>query len=162
MKSKIISLLFLILLISCTPASREEKVTQPIDESAETITPQESSVEYDPSEAIWALAYDNEGVEFEIYQMRPVSSDTLTGKMLERINNKTWPRVQIEFTGTSHDTAFITIPSPSVLTQQMGSAGAESFLISTTYNFTELKGIHYVVFDFEEGDHAVPGVYSRR
>jgi hypothetical protein len=43
----------------------------------------------------------------------------------------------------------------------MGSAGAESFMITTTYSFTELKGINYVSFDFEEGDHAMPGVYNR-
>jgi len=43
----------------------------------------------------------------------------------------------------------------------MGSAGAESFMVSTVYSFTEIKGIKYVSLDFEFGDHANPGVYNR-
>jgi hypothetical protein len=69
--------------------------------------------------------------------------------------------VQIKFIGISNDTAFISIPDSEVLTQQMGTAGAESFMISTTFSFTELNGIKYVSFDFEKGDHGVPGVYNR-
>jgi len=81
--------------------------------------------------------------------------------MMEKIINKTWPRVQIKYIKTSHDTAFISIPESEVLTQQMGSAGAESFMVSTVYSFTEIKGIKYVSLDFEFGDHANPGVYNR-
>lgn len=94
-------------------------------------------------------------------QMRPVDNDTLTGEALEKIINSAWPKVQINFTGTSNDTAYLSIPDSEALTQQMGSAGAESFMISTTWSFTELKGIRYVAFDFIYGDHAMPGVYSR-
>ncbi len=34
-------------------------------------------------------------------------------------------------------------------------------MISTTFSFTELKGIKFVSFNFEEGDHGVSGVYNR-
>jgi hypothetical protein len=30
-----------------------------------------------------------------------------------------------------------------------------------TYTLTEMAGIKYVHYDFEEGDHAEPGTYSR-
>ena len=93
--------------------------------------------------------------------MRQVDNDTLTGETLEKIINKSWPKVQIKFNGTSNDTAFVSIPESEVLTQQMGSAGTEGFMISTTWSFTELKGIGYVAFDFAYGDHAMPGVYNR-
>jgi len=43
----------------------------------------------------------------------------------------------------------------------MGSAGAESFMVSTVYSFTEIVGIKNVSIDFEAGDHASPGVYNR-
>jgi hypothetical protein len=43
----------------------------------------------------------------------------------------------------------------------MGTTGARAFLSVATYTLTELKGIHYVDFDFIEGDHAVPGTYNR-
>lgn len=39
--------------------------------------------------------------------------------MLEKIINKLYPRVQINFIRTSNDTAFISIPDNQVLTQQM-------------------------------------------
>jgi hypothetical protein len=56
---------------------------------------------------------------------------------------------------------FVSIPESEVLTQQMGTAGAESFMVTTVYSFTEIKDIKYVSFDFEAGDHASPGIYSR-
>jgi hypothetical protein len=43
----------------------------------------------------------------------------------------------------------------------MGSTGPTMFLSSAVYNLTEIPGIRYVNFDFEEGDHASPGTFSR-
>lgn len=120
------------------------------------------SVSAESPTAIWQFSFNQQKEEFEIIQLRPVDNDTLTGKILEKIVNQTWPDVQVRFSGTSNDTAFISIPDSKILTQQMGSAGAESFMISTTWTFTELKGIEYVTFDFIYGDHATPGVYTRR
>ena len=100
--------------------------------------------------------------EFELKQLRKVNEELLSGEMVEKIINTNWPRVQIQFNQTSNDTVYISIPNSAILTQQMGSAGAKGFMITTTYTFTELKGIKYVSFDFVEGDHAMPGVYSRK
>jgi hypothetical protein len=47
------------------------------------------------------------------------------------------------------------------LTQRMGSTGAEEFLAVATFTLTEFDNIKFVNFIFEEGDHAVPGLYSR-
>jgi hypothetical protein len=47
------------------------------------------------------------------------------------------------------------------LTQRMGSTGAEQFLAAATFTLTENDNIKFVNFIFEEGDHAVPGLYSR-
>ncbi len=159
MKTKLISLGLILLIISCNPTQQEDSVAGDISEKSEIDT--KSSVVYDPSGAIWRYDYNQQTEEFEATQLRPVNRDTLTGETLEKIINKSWPRVQIKFIGTSNDTAFISIPDSEVLTQQMGTAGAESFMISTTFSFTELHGIKYVSFDFEEGDHGIPGVYDR-
>jgi hypothetical protein len=118
-------------------------------------------VAHDPLAAIWGYEYNQQTEEFELKQLRSVDRDSLTGETLEKIINKSFLKVQIKFIRTSNDTAFISIPDSKVLTQQMGSAGAESFMISTTFSLTELKDINYVSFDFEEGDHARPGVYNR-
>lgn len=159
MKTKLISLGLILLIIGCNTTQQDDRATDDTDEKSEIGS--ESSVVYDSSEAIWRYDYNQQTEEFEVTQLRSVDKDTLTGKTLEKIINKSWPRVQIKFIRTSNDTAFISIPDSEVLTQQMGTAGAESFMISTTFSLTELKGINYVSFDFEEGDHGIPGVYNR-
>ena len=57
---------------------------------------------------------------------------------------------------------FISIPESEYLTQRIGSTGAENFMATTTFTLTEMRGIKYVSYDFTEGDHASPGVYSRK
>ena len=47
------------------------------------------------------------------------------------------------------------------LTQRMGSTGAAEFLTTATFTLTEYDNIKFINFIFEEGDHAVPGLYSR-
>jgi hypothetical protein len=159
MKLKFLFIGMIVLMFSCSTKSREDKTSDEAEEKTEVSST--NSVVYDPSEAIWQHNYNSQTEEFVLEQVRQVDNDTLTGQKIEKIINRSWPKVQVEFLKTSDDTAYIAIPDSEVLTQQMGTAGAESFMMSTTYSFTELKGIKYVSFDFEEGDHAIPGVYSR-
>jgi hypothetical protein len=159
MKTKAISFGLILLMIGCNAPQRDHSATD--DKQVESEKAPASPVASDPSGAIWNFDFNQQTEEYEVKQLRPVDSDTLTGETLAKIVNKSWPGIQIKFIGTSNDTAFIAIPDSKVLTQQMGSAGAESFMISTTFSFTELKAINYVLFDFKEGDHAIPGVYSR-
>ncbi len=159
LKNILISFGLILLLIGCNTTQQDDKTIDHTDEKSEIGS--ESSVVYDSTEAIWEYDYNQQTEEFQIKQLRSVDRETLTGETLEKIINKTWPGVQIKFIRTSNDTAYISIPDSEVLTQQMGSAGAESFMISTTFSLTELKGINYVSFDFKEGDHGIPGVYNR-
>ena len=55
----------------------------------------------------------------------------------------------------------IEVINDEYLTQRMGSAGAAEFLATATFTLTEYDNIKFVNFIFEEGDHAVPGLYSR-
>jgi len=55
----------------------------------------------------------------------------------------------------------IEVINAEYLTQRMGSTGAEEFLAVTTFTLTEFDNIKFVNFIFEEGDHAIPGLYSR-
>ena len=59
------------------------------------------------------------------------------------------------------DIVFVKIDDANKLTQGMGSTGAESYLAELTFSLTELKGIKAVNVNFQEGDHAMPGVYTR-
>jgi hypothetical protein len=160
MKNNIISLAMLLVIAGCNPSSREKSTSEKVNNEKAAVQP-ESSFESDPTVALYSYTFDQEQETYQINQLRPFDKDTLTGEGLEKIINKTWPQVQIKYNGTSNDTAFVSIPDSQVLTQQMGSSGAESFLVTTTWSFTELKGIQHVLYDFEVGDHAMPGVYNR-
>jgi hypothetical protein len=85
--------------------------------------------------------------------------DSLTAEKL--VSFTSTDKVKLEFVKISQDTIFVRIKDSEFLSQRMGTTGARSFLSVATYMLTELKGIHYVNFDFTEGDHAVPGTYNR-
>ena len=161
MNKTIFILGFILIIIGCTDKKQAKPALDETEKETVMAESNESTFVYNESEAIWGIVIDTLTGNEELKQLKPVEKDALTGEMMEKIVNKTWPRVQIKFTGTSNDTAFVSIPDSKVLTQQMGSAGAESFMVSTVYSFTEIKGIKYVSFDFEAGDHASPGVYNR-
>ncbi len=161
MKKAIFITGFVLIILGC---SNTKQAKPAVDEpSNETVMAgsNESSFVYNESEAIWGIVIDTLTGEEELKQLKPVDKEALTGEMMEKIINKSWPRVQVKYLGMSNDTAFILIPDSEVLTQQMGSAGAQSFMVSTVYSFTEIKGIKFVSFNFEMGDHASPGVYIR-
>lgn len=159
MKTKAISFGLILLISGCNLVQRDNSATD--EKHVESKKDPASPVVSDASGALWSFDFNQQTEKFEVQQLRPVDSDTLTGETLAKIINKAWPGVQIKYIGISTDTAFIAIPDSKILTQQMGSAGTESFMISTTFSFTELKGINCVKFDFKEGDHGIPGVYDR-
>jgi hypothetical protein len=87
--------------------------------------------------------------------------DTMSAKDLIQIINANYDSIRLDFIKTSHDTIYVHIPRGEMLTERIGSTGADIYMASTTWSLTELKDIKYVNYDFEEGDHASPGVYNR-
>lgn len=87
--------------------------------------------------------------------------DTMTTTQVIDLINANEDSVILEYVKTSHDTIFVHIPYAEHLTEDLGSTGAQIYMASMTYSLTSLKGIHYVDYDFVEGDHAAPGVYDR-
>lgn len=68
---------------------------------------------------------------------------------------------KILFQKKKNNIVFIGIDDAEQLTQRMGSSGALSYMAEVTYSITSVKGVNCVSFEFEEGDHAVPGQYCR-
>jgi len=110
---------------------------------------------------IWLPVFDSLKGDVVLKQQRQVNTDTLTAEKLIKEINASWDGIKLEFRKISHDTIYVAIPESAVLTQQMGSSGAFSYISSTTYILTELKSIKYVDFDFLEGDHLAPGTMKR-
>jgi hypothetical protein len=111
---------------------------------------------------IWLPIFDSASNDIELKQQRKVNSDTLNAnKLIEEIN-ASWDGIELVYRSISHDTIYVSIPASDVLTKQIGSSGAYSYIASTTYTLTELKNIHFVNYEFEEGDHLGPGTVKRK
>ena len=87
--------------------------------------------------------------------------DTMSAQGIIQLINNNNDSIHLDFVKISHDTVYVHIPNSEMLTERIGSTGAEMFMAGTTFSLTELKGIHFVNFDFIEGEHAAPGVYDR-
>ena len=120
------------------------------------------SLEYQQSTTrnpIWV--YDC--VSEKIIKVREINKDTITVNNLTQLLNRNYEnQVRIELVQVKQDSVRVTIPSSTFLTQSMGTTGAEEYLIEAVFTLTELPEIEFVEFEFEEGDHATPGVYSRK
>jgi hypothetical protein len=69
--------------------------------------------------------------------------------------------LKVKLLNVKDHTASVEIINAEYLTQRMGSSGAQAYLVSVTFTLTENPQIKKVNFIFEEGDHAMPGTYSR-
>jgi len=87
----------------------------------------------------------------------PLTKDELA----EALNIK-YPEINLAVNKVSNDTLYVDISDASFLTQQYGTTGATTYLAEATYAFTELPDITVVNFIFKEGDHAIPGPYTRK
>ncbi|MEJ6982163.1 hypothetical protein WG906_16960 [Pedobacter sp. P351] len=92
------------------------------------------------------------------------SNESLEGADLNAIIssiNKKYQDIKLNLVKAGRDTIELKIDDARQLTQGMGSTGAEAYLAEVTYSLTELKGVKAVKIDFEEGDHAMPGTFTR-
>jgi hypothetical protein len=128
---------------------------------ADTIMAEEDIV-MPPAPLPWVAEYDTTKNEFFLKQQRTVSPDSVSAEKLINDLNAFWDQVKLQFVKISHDTLYVAIPNSDYLGSQMGSAGAASYMASTTYNLTEIKGIQYVNYDMPTGDHVSPGTFSRK
>lgn len=113
------------------------------------------------SRAVWGIVYDSASNDMKIHALKTFNRDTLQASTVVNFLNDNYPGVVIHMDRISNDTLYARIPDSRHLTTGMGSAGADFYLKTATYLFTEMKGINFVSYDFVEADHAVPGVYRR-
>jgi len=107
----------------------------------------------------WSVEFDTIASKFYMKEINSLKSQTLN-QVIEKLNEEN-PQIILKLNRISNDTVFVQIDDSDFLTEQCGTAGADSYLASVIYNLTEFTNIEYVNFDFELGDHANPGTYSR-
>lgn len=76
--------------------------------------------------------------------------------------NQKFDHTTLQKVRKSNDTLYLQIPDPQYFSNQMGSMGAGNYMATVVLNLTTVPGIKFLNFDFEEGSHASPGVYSEK
>lgn len=109
----------------------------------------------------WRSTLNDTTMKLDMKKTEPIEADSLDPEALTKYLNSKNSKVIIEWQRRSNDTAYLKIADATVLTQQMGTTGAMMYLAFVVYNVTELPGIRFVTLIFEEGDHAIPGTYTR-
>ncbi len=68
---------------------------------------------------------------------------------------------KIKLVKISADTVYLTVINDFYLTQSMGTTGAEEYIVNSGVSLLEIDGINYVDYNFNMGDHAYPGTFSK-
>ena len=110
---------------------------------------------------IWQATLNDSSGKLEMKKVEAAGLDSLSAASIVAFINTSDSSIHLDLIKTSNDTVYIKIPDATFLTQRMGSTGSTMYLAGVVYNLTELPGIRFINFDFEEGDHAQPGTLSR-
>ena len=148
MKSLFIIICASIFFVSCKSGTADQQATESDTTNA--------NINY-----AWVASLNDTTGKMELKKSEATAIDSLSPASIINFINGKDTNIHLDLTKISNDTIYVKIPNATHLTQQMGSSGAELYMAGVIYNLTELNGIRYVNFDFEEGDHAGPGTYNR-
>ena len=110
----------------------------------------------------WIAVFNDSTQLLEVKKNPVANPDNLNEQDIIDALNLKYPQIKIEAVSREGNKAIVKIANSVYLTQEMGSAGARAFLAEATYSLTEVNGIEAVDFRFEPGDHAMPGILTRR
>jgi hypothetical protein len=95
-----------------------------------------------------------------VFAFNKTFADAEAANLQENESKLELPRLLIQ--GLDHTTVRVLVENSGYLTQRMGSAGAQDYLAAATFTMTECPVITAVDFNFPQGDHAAPGIYTRK
>ncbi|MFC7525785.1 hypothetical protein ACFQRK_17605 [Parapedobacter sp. GCM10030251] len=152
------SLLILTIAISCRNETEKNKEPEIQGDAAEHIAEDSGA----PLPTLPYLAvFDEQTEQLKAEKNADFDSSALNVDALTQALVANYPEIKPEINRISNDTLYLHIADARYLTQQMGSSGAQMYIMEATYAYTELPSIRVVDFTFEEGDHALPGSYTR-
>lgn len=164
MNNKILLFAIILFTIGCSSGTNE---TEEVIEGTEVVdTPglsgmEEPALSVTTKPSLWTVEYEDQTKSEKLKKPEDLKISSLSATDLVNALNENFADVQLKLNKISHDTIFVEIPDSEKFTQQMGSTGSYNYLASAVFNLTELDHIKYVKFDFKEGDHAAPGVFTR-
>lgn len=117
---------------------------------------------HDESTALWEC----DGSASQVTRAKAMPSASLDA-MVQEINKRfksldsTLEPPVLVLERTDGDTAVVTLKQSNVVTEQMGSTGAQCYFASVTFSLTSFANVDHVRFDIEQGNHGGPGKYDR-
>lgn len=150
-------------LIACNSSNdkTEEPAVEVVDDTLfASAEPSDSTRTIVNRPSIWTVDPEDSGID-KLKEPINARLDTFSSAHLIQVLNDNYPEVKLNLVKISRDTMYVKIPDSKVLTEEMGSTGAQNYMASATYTLTELKSVKYVSFSMKEGDHSGPGVFSR-
>ncbi|SEL62004.1 hypothetical protein [Parapedobacter koreensis] len=153
-----LSVFSMLVVFSCQNESRD-------DASENTVSDVTTEIAEDNAAPLLSLPYiavfDEASEKLGAEKNPDFDASLLTIEALTQALITNYPEITITANNVSNDTLYLQVADAQYLTQQMGSSGAQMYLLEATYAYTELPNINAVNFSFEEGDHAMPGTYTR-
>ena len=151
------------ILFGCTNSSdsNEEVIYETVQDTASGPGMEDPAIVIQNSPLLWRVELEKNSQVEKIKKPDDSKIETMSAEEITTELNKDFDDIPLQLVKTSNDTAFVKITDSQKFTNRIGSTGAYNYMATVVYNFTELKNIKFVKFDFIEGDHAVPGVFSR-
>lgn len=117
---------------------------------------------HDDTPALWACD-ENASHLVRVEELPAASPEGMVAALNERFQalNPALESPGLALEGMDGDTAVVSLAQASVVTEQMGSTGAQCYFGGVTFSLTSLDGIDHVRFELEEGSHGGPGRYDR-
>jgi len=159
----IFSIIVITAIFSCNSADKEKNETTEVV-TKDTVYDYADSLDKDSALYVKSkslLWHVDDANSLKLHKPVVAGIDTMSAQGIIQLINNNYDSIHLEFVKISHDTIYVHIPNSEMLSERIGSTGAEMFMAGTTFSLTELKGIHFVNYDFVEGEHAAPGVYDR-
>jgi hypothetical protein len=157
MKVSFFYIFLTLLMISCANESEQSESAGNSDSSSHGA----ANVQLGLDSAPYTIELDEQTQQIKLVRTKESLKGADASDIIRVLNKKYWG-IKVDLVKLDAQMVTLKIDDATKLTQTMGSAGAEAYLAELTYSLTELPGIKKVEIDFQEGDHAMPGIYQRQ
>jgi hypothetical protein len=157
MKVRVFYIFLTLLTVSCASESEQSENAGKSDSASHGAANAQRGLDSAP----YAIELDEQTQQIKLVRTKESLKGADASEIIRVLNQK-YSGIKLDLVKFDPQMVTVKIDNATKLTQTMGSAGAEAYLAEVTYSLTELPGIKKVEIDFQEGDHAMPGIYQRQ